>query len=41
VESQTNRLKVIKRQMHGPSNLDLLDHRFLLAAHKIPHITLA
>ncbi len=32
VEGQINRLKVIKRQMYGRANLDLLNRRFLLAA---------
>ncbi len=32
VEGQINRLKMIKRQMYGRANLDLLGRRFLLAA---------
>jgi transposase len=32
VEGQINRLKMIKRQMYGRSDLDLLGRRFLLAA---------
>ena len=32
VEGQINRLKTLKRQMYGRANLDLLEHRFLLAA---------
>jgi transposase len=32
VEGQINRLKVLKRQMYGRANLDLLNRRFLLAA---------
>ncbi len=31
-EGQVNRLKIIKRQMYGRANLDLLGRRFLLAA---------
>ncbi len=31
-EGQINRLKTLKRQMYGRANLDLLEHRFLLAA---------
>jgi transposase len=32
VEGQINRLKMLKRQMCGRANLDLLNRRFLLAA---------
>jgi transposase len=32
VEGQINRLKMLKRQMYGRANLDLLAQRFLLAA---------
>ena len=32
VEGQINRLKLLKRQMYGRANLDLLNRRFLLAA---------
>jgi transposase len=32
VEGQINRLKMLKRQMYGRANLDLLNRRFLLAA---------
>jgi transposase len=32
VEGPINRLKMIKRQMYGRANLDLLGRRFLLAA---------
>jgi transposase len=32
VEGQINRLKMLKRQMYGRANLDLLGRRFLLAA---------
>jgi transposase len=32
VEGQINRLKMLKRQMYGRANLDLLTRRFLLAA---------
>ena len=32
VEGQINRLKLLKRQMFGRANLDLLQQRFLLAA---------
>jgi transposase len=32
VEGQINRLKMIKRQMFGRANFDLLDRRFMLAA---------
>ncbi len=32
VEGQINRLKMIKRQMYGRANFDLLAKRFLLAA---------
>jgi transposase len=32
VEGQINRLKVIKRQMYGRADLDLLKARFLHAA---------
>jgi len=31
-EGQVNRLKTLKRQMYGRANLDLLEHRFLLAS---------
>jgi transposase len=32
VEAQINRLKMLKRQMYGRANLDLLNRRFLFAA---------
>jgi transposase len=32
VEGQINRLKMIKRQMFGRANFDLLNLRFILAA---------
>jgi transposase len=32
VEGQINRLKMIKRQMFGRANFDLLNRRFILAA---------
>jgi Transposase len=32
VEGQISRLKMLKRQMYGRANLDLLNRRFLLAA---------
>jgi transposase len=32
VEGQINRLKMLKRQMYGRANLDLLSRHFLLAA---------
>jgi transposase len=32
VEGQVNRLKLIKRQMYGRANFDLLRQRVLLAA---------
>jgi len=32
IESQINRLKMLKRQMFGRARLDLLARRFLLAA---------
>ena len=32
VEGQINRLKMLKRQMYGRANLDMLNRRFLLAA---------
>jgi transposase len=32
VEGQINRLKMLKRQMYGRANLDLLNRRFLFAA---------
>ena len=32
LEGQVSRLKMLKRQMYGRANLDLLNRRFLLAA---------
>jgi len=32
VEGQINRLKMLKRQMYGRANIDLLSQRFLLTA---------
>ena len=38
VEGQISRLKMLKRQMYGRANLDLLNHRFLLLAADSPKV---
>ena len=38
VEGQINRLKMLKRQMYGRANLDLLSRRFLLLAADSPKV---
>jgi transposase len=38
VEGQISRLKMLKRQMYGRANLDLLNRRFLLLAAVSPKV---